>query len=177
MNWTETQLAKVYADRGEPLSQSKPRKPAVRVQLGNWVKEEIVLTGPIPSKKNEKRAIIKKGDNGEMIPGLVTEKKAKALLQILTDQCTHLWRKRHKWPLTNVTIGFRFQVSHCRQDLDNMLTATLDSLVSGGVLRNDSMKHLLRLKEIDFEMVDPGKEGVKVFIEGQEYIEQVVGAA
>lgn len=174
-NWTQADLDAFYKSRGEAVP--KPAaKPLVRVELGEWVTESFFIAGAIPSKKNRKRAIIKQGPDGP-VPGLITDGEVQKQLAALTNQCAMHWGRLHRWPLTNATLSIHFAVSHVRQDFDNAQNSLFDSLVKGGVLRDDSMKHLIRLKDIDFELVERGSEGAWVTVRGQEYIETVVKAA
>lgn len=176
MNWPQSEVDKLYRERGEKPPQTRITKPTVRVELGEWVSESFFLSGSIPSKKNRKRAIIKSGEDGQQMPGLITDGEVQKQLAQLTNLCAHRWHLVCKWPLTNATLELVFYVSHRRQDLDNAASSVLDSLVTGGVLRTDSMTHLKELK-LAFQVVDKGMEGVYVIVKGQEYIERVVRAA
>ncbi len=125
---------------------------------------ELVITGTVPSKKNLLK--LKAGGGGYY------DKETKATLRDLSEQVARQWSKTNengykvpKQPLIHPAIGVVFYVTSDRSDNDNKYTTLLDSMVSGGVLKDDSIALCNGPVLICSSVKTPSTAGAKIFLE------------
>lgn len=90
---------------------------------------EIILTGPIPSKKNKLR-------RGRMGQGYHYDEATKACIQALEAQVPAAYRGLN---LVHPTVIWQFTVPVRRQDRDALKTTVLDVLKNTGVIKDDNI--------------------------------------
>ena len=78
-----------------------------------------------------------------------------------------LSRDARKANLTRATLVVRFYRRGRAADLDNILKATIDALVTCGVLRGDTLEHLWRIDAEGFCAPDEKRPRIELVIEGQ----------
>ncbi len=98
---------------------------------------ELTLYGPIPSKKNQYRAIVRTTGKHKGKAALVKDRKLSSKLNYLVEQIDpEAWDLK----LTHPRITFRraCPAENMNQDRDGMLTTLLDLLVRLGIIADDS---------------------------------------
>ncbi len=125
---------------------------------------EINITGNVPSKKNLLK--LTRGGRGYY------DSETKATLNDLSEQVTRQWCKTTldghrvpRSPLIHPAIAVVFYVVSERSDKDNKYTTILDSLVSGGVLKDDCIAYCNGPVLLCEAVKTPSVAGAKIFIE------------
>ncbi len=125
---------------------------------------EINITGHICSKKNLLK--LTRGGRGYY------DKDVREQLNDLSEQVARQWSKTNldgyrvpRTPLIHPAMAVVFYVTTERSDNDNRWTTILDALVSGGVLKDDSVAFCNGPVLICSSIKTPSTAGAKVFLE------------